>query len=265
MGTTQVGYPLTREEAVYFRDQLRQARAAAASDAEGYQEILYCLERLGSKLTKKIGDLGAYKGAIRNAGECSPLMQAIPDEKPEYHTEFGKLYNSVREGRNDALHQGAVARRLTTQAVELALILEDAVMKGSTKDPVVVGDFMVREPTCAYPWQPISFIRQTMLVNSFSYLPVLLMVDQGREWRLIADYAIARYLNSSSQETPKQRLVRTLDEAIAAGEIKSIETALCTVKSPVTKALQYQDGRPALVRREGTDDLLGIVAPFDLL
>lgn len=253
-------YPLTREEAVYFRDQLRQARAAVASDAEGYQQILYCLERLGSKLNKGGENLGDHAGPIGSVAGRSPLAQAIPKERPECHTRFGKLYDLVREGRNDALHQGAVARRLTTQAVELALILEDALMKGST----TVGDFMVREPTCAYPWQPISFIRQTMLVSSFSYLPVYLEGNQGQGWRLIADRAIAGYVNSSSQGTPKQRLVRTLDEAIAAGEIKSIETALCTVKSPVTKALQYQDGRPALVRREGTDDLLGIVAPFDL-
>ena len=32
-----------------------------------------------------------------------------------------------------------------------------------------VSDFMVRNPVCASMWQPLSFIRQSMLVNSFSY------------------------------------------------------------------------------------------------
>jgi hypothetical protein len=66
------------------------------------------------------------------------------------------------------LHQGAFARRLTGHAIELSLVLEDALRR--SLDSPVVGDYMVRGPICAEPWQPISFIRQRMLANSFSFL-----------------------------------------------------------------------------------------------
>ena len=71
---------------------------------------------------------------------------------------------------NDALHQGAFARHLTIHAIDLALILEDALR--SFEEPRV-SDYMVRNPLFAELWQPIGFIRQQMLANSFSFLPVL--------------------------------------------------------------------------------------------
>ena len=73
----------------------------------------------------------------------------------------------LKDGRNDALHQGACARHLANHAVQLALVLEDALMPSEPK----VSDFMVRDAICAAHWQPISFVRQQMLANSFSYLP----------------------------------------------------------------------------------------------
>ena len=48
---------LDREILLYFRDQLREARAIALKDAEEYHEIIFVLERLGSYLLKAIGDL----------------------------------------------------------------------------------------------------------------------------------------------------------------------------------------------------------------
>ena len=35
-----------------------------------------------------------------------------------------------------------------------------------------IADYMVRGPACACMWHPLSFIRQTMLSSSFSFLPV---------------------------------------------------------------------------------------------
>ena len=39
--------------ALYFRNEFREARAAALKDAEGYQQILFVLERLGSYLFER--------------------------------------------------------------------------------------------------------------------------------------------------------------------------------------------------------------------
>lgn len=41
---------LTREAAIYFRDALRDARAGALRDAEGYSAILFAIERFGQYL-----------------------------------------------------------------------------------------------------------------------------------------------------------------------------------------------------------------------
>jgi len=250
---------LTTDEAIYFRDQLREARAAVARDSEGYQEILYCLERLGSKLTHTVGSLGEYAGVIGSVAGRSPLARVIPQAREEWHIRFPRLYSLVQSGRNDALHQGAFARHLTVHAVELALVLEDALMNGSTK----VGEFMVRSPVCAYPWQPVSFIRQTMLVNSYSYLPVLLNMDQAMGWYLITDYAVAQYLRLHQE--PKTALVNNLGDAIISKEIELVKPHICAVDSPITEVFQQANGRPALILRKGTADLVGIVTPFDLL
>jgi hypothetical protein len=116
---------MTIDEALHFRDQFRQARATALRDAEAFEEIVFVLERMGSFLTGKIQALGRYEAAISAVSLQSPLAAEIPDHQPEFHSEFKVLYNLVRQGRNDALHQGAFARYLTAHAVELSLVLED--------------------------------------------------------------------------------------------------------------------------------------------
>jgi hypothetical protein len=70
---------------------------------------------------------------------------------------------------------------------------------------------MVRNPVYAEPWQPTGFIRQQMLANSYSYLPVL--GDDG-EWRIVSDAAIATFLGPErNSETRIKKLASTLREA----------------------------------------------------
>jgi len=76
---------------------------------------------------------------------------------------------------------------LAVHASELAIILEDALTQ--FKKPIV-RDFMVRNPVCAEMWQPVGFVRQQMLANSFTYLPAL----KDSQWYVISDAAIAIYL-----------------------------------------------------------------------
>ena len=109
-----------------FRDQLRKGRASALADTEGFGEILFALERPGSFLTGEVLDLGKYRERLVDRSGRSPLAMEIPIEHREFHTPFGTLFDLVREARNDALHQGAVARHLTVNAIILAIVLEDA-------------------------------------------------------------------------------------------------------------------------------------------
>lgn len=66
-----------------------------------------------------------------------------------------------------------------------------------------VGDLMVRSPVIAEDWQPISFVRQAMLTNSFSYLPLFI---EGR-WKLLSDFFIARYLQKAESKSQRRALM----------------------------------------------------------
>jgi CBS-domain-containing membrane protein len=153
--------------------------------------------------------------------------------------------------------QGAFARRLTGHAIELSLILEDALRR--SLDSPVVSDYMVRNPICADLWQPISFIRQQMLANSFSFLPV----NTAQGWCLISDVQIATYLGTVTS-TRKVRLAQSLTES----GLKLKLAKLCAENTPLEEALRLleDDQKPLLVHPDGNSrSIVGIVTPFDLL
>jgi hypothetical protein len=206
---------LTRPAAIAFADQLRAARHAALKDAEDFDEIIHVVERLGSYLTKEkfadVGDYGSLKkykpSLVELAASNSGLAFCLPVLFRNVLTPFDQLYELVSTARNDAMHQGAFARHLTVHAIELAIILEDALT--NLKNPAVC-DFMVRNPVCAELWQPIGLIRQQMLVNSYSYLPVL----RDKHWYLISDVEIAIYLGPERHGKDRTKgLASTLEEA----------------------------------------------------
>ena len=247
----------------YFRDELREARYAAFRDAEGYQSIVFAIERLGSALTGRAGALRDYQEALANVAQRSILAEQLPLARPEWHAPFSSLYSLVRQGRNDALHQGAYARRLADHAVQLSLILEDALMEGEN----LVRDFMVREVAYAVPWQPISATRQLMLTNSFSFLPILAVWDAPIRWLLISDYAIAKFLRGSlSAAERNRRLATTVQEAIESKQLEVGEAETCAPEDPLEEVLKVKARRLLLVLdRTDMSRLVGVVTPFDLL
>jgi hypothetical protein len=246
------------ESMIFFRDQFRAGRAAAFRNAESFQEIVFALERLGASLTCTISDLGKYKNHIQELAIKSPLAAEIPEQWRDLHLPFSILYELVRRARNDALHQGAFARHLTDHAVQLALTIEDALMT----DMTTVCDYMVREPSCALTWQPISFVRQQMLSNSYTYLPILLQSGGKQNWHLLSDTNIVKYLRPDR----KKRLAKTVKEAIEAGEVKVEAVECCPPNTLIKDVMEKLNGSPVLIVSEDQPErLLGILAAFDLL
>lgn len=190
----------------------------------------------------------------------SPLAR-MPTPLHGFNPPFNRLFEQFVAARNDALHQGAFARHLTTHAIQVSLILEDALMDGSDK----IGDYMVRNVVTASLWQPISFIRQQLLVNSFSYLPVL--DDAGVPLGLIADSSLACYLGRSR----KERIAHFLSSAIESGEVALLPTSCYSSSERVQVVLADDNMRnqrlPVLVVDEydGRKRLIGLVTAFDLL
>ncbi len=257
---------LSYEKRVYFRDQLREARATALRDAEDFRGILFALERLGSVLAPNANTLRGYETVINELAIESPLAEDTPSQWREWHIPFSRLYDLVRKARNDALHQGAYARHLTTHAIQLCLVLEDALMSGIGK----VSDYMVRDVICASEWQPISLVRQQMLENSFTYLPI----SRGSKWYLISDASVAKYLPRPNSQQRKERLAQSLEDALKTESELAEEAKTCFPHDSVEHALTLfqEDGRPVLVLRDETpkyldtpNELLGILTAFDLL
>jgi hypothetical protein len=167
----------------------------------------------------------------------------------------------VEDGRNWAMHQGAVARHLTGHATKLAIVLEDALMH----DYDMVRDFMVQNPVCAELWQPLSLIRQTMLENSFSFLPVNCGPQAAPTWKLVSDLDVARYLRAGRARN--LRLVEKLSEAQKSGGIELKAPSCCKPEDSASTALKDSKELPILVTDSGNaaGRLLGIVTTFDLL
>jgi hypothetical protein len=251
----------SKEAALGFRDQLREARLKAQADAEAFEEIVFVLERLGCYLMEEQGDLGKYKEFVIGLASRSPLFHSVPDAYRDLHIPFPILYDRVRRARNEAMHGGAAARYATAHAVELALVLEDALMNSYDK----ISDFMVRNVICAEMWQPLSFIRQTMLASSFSCLPVKAAHDAKPLWELVSDKALAQYLRCGSNGgLSKDLLLQPLKEAKANGIILPVARTYGAIDQ-VRDVLAGWDGQPVLVVRQNTGDLLGILTPYDLL
>src|SRR6266481_94424 len=119
---------LSKDVALNFRDQLRDARFKAQKDAEAFEEVLFVVERLGCYLRDEQGDLGRYRPFLVELAAFSPLFCAVAGSC-RIHTPFPQLYDVVRQARNGRMHEGATGRHATSHAVEVALVLEDALMK----------------------------------------------------------------------------------------------------------------------------------------
>ena len=250
---------MDKEAALDFRDEFRKARDSASKDAEGYQQILFVLERMGSYLLKKKGDLGKYENCISKLVRENCPSFAQPSD--ECHINFDRLYGMVREGRNDALHQGAVARMMTSHSVQLSMMIEDTLM--AVVNSQRIGDYMVRNPVCAHEWQPISFIRQIMLENSFSDIPFYR--KEQKEWHVISDLDVAKFRHQE-----KKQLASTLERCIELEKITSRKATVVAPDKPVGEVLKCADDKwPVLVKRKDEcqecQELLGIVTPYDLM
>lgn len=245
---------LSPEGAVHFRDELRAARARALQDAEAFQAVIQVVERLGEYLKDgRARGLWGYREFLNYLASKSALGKRTPATHPDLHPAFLDLLQNVADARNSAIHEGTFARTLTAHAVELALILEHALMSSRTR----VRDFMVQGVVTAAPWQPLSLVRRTLLANSYSYLPI----DIGAgKWRLVSDYGLACYLQADTEV----RLNQTVDQARAQGLVLD-EPLVCRGDTAVTEVLAGCRGLPALVVSEDGSHLLGIATPFDLL
>jgi len=250
----------SRDVRRHFLEEFRQARISAQNDAEAFDQILFVIERLGSFLCEKVATLGYYEAALMDLAGQGALGQDISSIQMAWHSNKHVLFRMVRDARNDALHQGAKARYLTQHTIELALLFEDALMNGN--EPLTnIGDLMVRSPITAELWQPVSLARQTLLANSFSYLPI----KSEEKWMLLSDARLVEFLrlNSPNNEKRKQRLATSLKDAINNG--LRLETALTEQETTSIESIDHTKVERPILVIDQQDRLVGILTAFDLL
>ena len=129
-----------------------------------------------------------------------------------------------------------------------------------------VVDVMVHNPVTADMWHPVSYVREIMLAEAFSFLPVF---DAGK-WKVVADYSIAQFLKRPDiQMNRRDRLILSLKDAIDRQFITLTEPIRCTATTPSSEVGVKLQGPPVLVTEPGaevgTERLIGIVTAFDLL
>lgn len=258
---------LEEKQKQFYRDQLRSARAAALADAEGFLAVIHTLELMGQQMKGKVLDLGRYKNKLTCVADDSPLCDEVASKCPAYHTTFSALYDELRRARNDAVHQGAYARILTDHAVDLAIILEDALMPNSECSRV--SQFMVRDVVKAEWWHPVSYARQQMLKHGFSYIPVWF----ENEWRMLSEYSVAKYLRGSPDKR-NDRLVKTIKKAEAEKDGLKLPPVdedhhIVGPEKPVSSILGCIGASPILVidSKDGDEKnrLVGILTAADIL
>jgi len=249
------------EAALHFRDALREARGATLRDSEAFNSIVHVIERLGNYLKPSWSGLGALKDPLTGLACRSPLALDIPTSYREFHIPFCDLFDQLRTARNAAVHEGAFARHLASHAAAIALTLEDALMRGYD----CVADFMVRAPVCACLWHPLSFIRQTLLANSFSCLPVAVGPEDRPEWKFVLDCELARYLRAGDSAELKRRLGQRLTDAVGDDGLHLVDARTCPPDTLVVQVVSDIGQLPVPVLSPDGRQLLGMATAFDLL
>ena len=159
------------------------------------------------------------------------------------------------------MHVGAYARHAANNSVLISMILEDALMAEAD----TLQEFMVPDPICAELWQPLGLIRQRMLANSFSFLPVR-HGGSIMEWALIADSALAKYLRGVASSIRNDRLAQSLESAVGSGNVTLTDVQCLVSNTKVSEVIDVIDQKPILLfRGENHDSLVGLVTAFDLL
>ena len=238
--------PLTEIELGSFLHRFRNARYSALEDAENFTDICFLIEELGCRLAGKKLALNDCKAEKMN------FCRQDEDE------ELSVTYELLRESRNDKSHKGVYARSSTHRALKICIAIEEIIVSELEKQGVKY--LMTENPIFAQDFFSVSKLRETILENSFSYLPYL---DSEDKFRLISDLEIARVWKilstNKSKYIEKFRKHIEIDKLPEAGLLKiedSVETAI--------QELRRTENRPLIVI-DSEKRIRGILTAFDLL
>jgi CBS domain-containing protein len=229
---------------------LRECRADVLHDREAFQKAALGLEHAAQFAGAPIGvGLGRSR---------DKLLALLEKEAEQTQQQGRRLFETVLEARNMAVHDGAWVRHRSDQLVELILLLEEAVLNQLT----LIDQIMVKSVTVAEPHHQLAHARRIMLSNSFSVLPVL-----TNQWHLLSDEAIIGITRAETHAERHSRLSVTVENAVRRYRLRLTTASAVSPDELVSNVLKNSPTWPLLVTDDGSTNgrLLGIVTPFDLL
>lgn len=240
---------------------LREAREMAQKDSEEFGALIHAFERIGAMEVGRLGrGLGAYEKVLLAIASDSPLSKGQP---PHFHSSAAKLFTLIERQRNAAVHQGVIARNLVRHSVEFSLILEHSIM--NMKNITTAADLMIRDVCYADIDHPMSYIRQRMLANAFSWLPV---ICEDKSVKMLSDAAFAKWLRGMAWEDHEREIVRTLNDVITDPSPSLVlrKSILRPVETPITDIAKALGSRPILLHEPRDETkIVGLISAFDLL
>lgn len=245
----------------FYLQLLREGRESAQKDSENYGALVRAFELIGRMEKDSSGNgLGAYRHELLKIAEGSILSNGKP---AHLHIDSKRLFELIKEQRNDAVHQGVVARNLVRHAVEFSIILENAIMNSGTLK--YAEDFMVRDVTYADWNHPMSYTRQRMLMNAFSFLPVI--AEDGTV-KVLGDVAFAKWLCKVPYQDRKRAIMRSLKEILADTPVTLVldDPVLLPHDVLIDLVVEKMRTTPVLLHEPGnTSRIVGIITASDLL
>ncbi len=250
---------LSPEERRFHLGAFRQARVGLLNDAEAYLPVFVCLENLGRRLYKELSASPFFvKDLVTPLAEFLAPCAYVVSIEDDAQSHMQSLLRRLAHARNDAVHSGAYARHLGVGCLDISLIAEESL----SKDMETVTDYMVRDVVVAEGWQPLSFARQSMLKNSFSWLPNWL----EKKWHLLSAEAVLSALGSLERADRAKCMSTPISELLRSERI-SLSAATCTNENDSAAKAREKLSKKAepLLVMDDANHLVGIVMAFDLL
>ena len=167
----------------------------------------------------------------------------------------------MREGRNEAVHEGTLGRRLARDCVRVSIMAEEALRMEAELS--VVRDHMVETIVHARLWQTLRTIRRTMMENEFTHLPF----ENERRWYTVDAEALCVYRAQHCDEGKDvwSRTLRCAKERTDKPlEVRDAE--LVDLSQDIHEATQRLEGQGMLlVRGKCDEEIVGVLTAFDLL
>ena len=241
-----------RDRMRHTAEALRQARGRVLQGSSNFLDIVQVIETFGKEHWKK-----KHLACINR--ELVKLINAWnTGGSPE---EVRRLLDAMREGRNEAVHEGTLGRRLARDCVRVSIMVEEALRREA--EMKVVSDQMVETVVHARMWQTLRTIRRTMMENEFTHLPF----ENEGQWYTVCAEALCVYRDQHRDEG-KEVWGRTLRVAKERTDnpLAVRDAELVDLSQDIHEATKRFEGQGMLLVRGKCDkDIVGVLTAFDLL